>query len=363
MYGGEIITLGLMKGLIAQGHEVHFASPPGPLVDRAAEIVPCHLIPSQDFGRNLAHVPRLCASAWRTRLQLNGLVQQLGIDVVHATSLKAMLYCQFVARPTPVVWHHHDTFPHSVANDFLMRWLAARSAVVLTPSKDSKRVAVEAGIDPDRVSVLYSGLDPSAWPQRQPRTGQEDLFRIAMIGEIVKHKGSDLIPELLAALLSRQSVGEPRVEMIVVGGATHDTDFIAALQSRCQTYIDSGSLRFLGVRRDISDLLQTVDVLWMPSRREALGTVILEAMFSGVPVIGAPVGGIPELIIDGETGYLASSPSAAAERIRHLMLSDAWGRLSRDAQRWATSQFAINTAIRRLEAVYEHCCGSSVRTA
>jgi glycosyltransferase involved in cell wall biosynthesis len=112
----------------------------------------------------------------------------------------------------------------------------------------------------------------------------------------------------------------------------------------------------------VPDPLASIDVLVQPSRADNLPLAILEAMAAGLPVIGTRVGGIPELVVDGETGLLvdperpeelaAALDSVAADPERRLEL----GRRGRERVR---EHFSADGIARRTVALYEELCGSS----
>src|SRR5690606_18024107 len=107
------------------------------------------------------------------------------------------------------------------------------------------------------------------------------------------------VPELCAAL--------PNARVAVVGAPEAETDraYAAALPNR-----DHPRVAFLGRREDMPDVMQSLDVLVIPSRHEGMGRVTAEAMAAAKPVAGARTGGIPEIVADGETGLLFDGDDA-----------------------------------------------------
>ena len=92
IYGGEIVTLEFMRELAARGVAVQFASPPGPYFDRAQELgVRCHPVGSRQFSRRVSELPGIALSLAQTHFALRTITARAGIDVLHATSLKAMV--------------------------------------------------------------------------------------------------------------------------------------------------------------------------------------------------------------------------------------------------------------------------------
>ena len=88
-----------------------------------------------------------------------------------------------------------------------------------------------------------------------------------------------------------------------------------------------GRFRLLGLRRDVPELLRALDLLVLPSGREGLPNIVLEAMASGVPVVATDVGGTGELVIEGKTGSLVRPGDAEALARAILALSASPGRL------------------------------------
>ena len=105
-----------------------------------------------------------------------------------------------------------------------------------------------------------------------------------------------------------------------------------------------GSVQFLGARGDIPQLLSTADISWMPSLYEGLGIAALEAMACGVPVVAHAVGGLAELITDGENGVLVQSGDAGALAESTLKLLDnpeLREKISANARRTVESNYSI----------------------
>jgi glycosyltransferase involved in cell wall biosynthesis len=115
------------------------------------------------------------------------------------------------------------------------------------------------------------------------------------------------------------------------------------------------SVRFLGLRNDISELLAACDVFILSSNWEGFGLVIAEAMVAGKPVVATAVGGVPELIEDGVTGILVppNNPEALASGILRLAKdTNLRLRMGKLAQRRALDRFDIGRTAREYEALY-----------
>jgi glycosyltransferase involved in cell wall biosynthesis len=111
----------------------------------------------------------------------------------------------------------------------------------------------------------------------------------------------------------------------------------------------------LGERGDLIATLQQSDVFLLPSQTESFGLAALEAMACGVPVVASDVGGVSEVVVDGETGFLAAAGDVAAmaRHALHLLTDeDLRLRMARAARHLAETRFRLGPAVERYEAVY-----------
>jgi N-acetyl-alpha-D-glucosaminyl L-malate synthase BshA len=119
----------------------------------------------------------------------------------------------------------------------------------------------------------------------------------------------------------------------------------------------SDYVTFTGVVDGVAQLLQAANLLLLPSQTESFGLVALEAMASGVPVIASDVGGLPEVVEHGVTGFLApvgDVDKMAEYAIRILADCELCRKLSRQARERAIGQFDYHDIIPQYESVYEH---------
>jgi N-acetyl-alpha-D-glucosaminyl L-malate synthase BshA len=120
-------------------------------------------------------------------------------------------------------------------------------------------------------------------------------------------------------------------------------------------------VRFLGKIDAVAPLLAAADLFLLPTQSESFGLSALEALASGVPVIGTNAGGLPEVVRDGETGVLCAvgdvdGMSAAATTI--LREPARWATMSRVAARDARERFSMDDVVKQYEAFYERALGS-----
>ncbi|TMF71670.1 MAG: glycogen synthase [Chloroflexi bacterium] len=192
-------------------------------------------------------------------------------------------------------------------------------------------------VDPDRLHVIHNGIDPDIYkPQPSPETlarfGIDADRPFALFnGRITRQKG---LPLLLAAALRL----DPRHQLVIVASSPDTPEIAGEVAGLAQRVRDErGNLvwidRFIP-REDLIHLHTHADVFVCPSIYEPFGLVILEAMACETAVVASRVGGIPEIVVQGETGYLVDYNSDDTEtfttelagRINELLTDNALAR-------------------------------------
>ncbi|WP_425846075.1 glycogen synthase [Agrococcus sp. TSP3-2-1] len=162
-------------------------------------------------------------------------------------------------------------------------------------------------LDPERVVTIHNGIDLEAWAplpdaDRARELGMDpDLPAVVFVGRITRQKG---LPHLLRAA---RALPED-VQLVLVAGAPDTPEILAEVKGLVEELRSArGGVVWIDdvlPRDDVRVLLSHATTFVCPSVYEPLGIVNLEAMACGAPVVGSATGGIPEVIVDGETGYL-----------------------------------------------------------
>jgi len=142
------------------------------------------------------------------------------------------------------------------------------------------------------------------------------------------------------------------IHAMVVGGGRRKTE----MEQEIANLGLSESVHFLGMRRDIPDLLAAMDIFVMPSYSEGLCRALLEAMAAGLPVIASKVGGMLELVRHEENGLLipARDPSALAQALIRMLANPEWARsMGKKAQDYVRRHFSMECMARQINQIYD----------
>jgi glycosyltransferase involved in cell wall biosynthesis len=323
-----------------------------------------------DFEAAGAGVVRLGALA--SPLRLAALMR--ASDVVHTHLLKADAVGAIVAtlcgaRARLVASKHNDE--RALLSPLVSRVHGIlgnlpRKTIVLSDHV-GRFVARHGRVQPGRIVRVYYGLDTTAFARAKARRAEhrarlrEELG--AAEGDHVAICIARFAPQkahaVLLAAFARAREHEPRLRLWLAGD-----DPFGDGRRRAEALareLDLGeSVRFLGIRRDIPELLCAVDSFTMASLWEGLGLVFLEAMTMGLPIVSTSVSAIPEVVLEGRTGLLVppNDPEALAAALVRVA-SDA--ELARSAAAtgpaWVEERFSIDRMVDETLAVYEQGLG------
>jgi glycosyltransferase involved in cell wall biosynthesis len=224
------------------------------------------------------------------------------------------------------------------------RWSLARVDAIVAIS-DYVRDFV-ARIAPDvvpRLRVVRNGVDADYFAPRPPTVAEDEPFTFVVVCRLEPWKGVDLVVDAM------RDVPEARLHVVGDGSAR------AGLEARVAGAGLADRVRFAGYARDPRDAIAAADVAINSSSEEPLGLSVLEAQATGRPVIGFAGGGLPEIIRDGETGWLVKERTAAAlaGAMREAAASRAKARaMGEAARRWVDAEHRIERMCEGYGRVY-----------
>jgi glycosyltransferase involved in cell wall biosynthesis len=215
---------------------------------------------------------------------------------------------------TAVLGSDVNEFPDLFGLRPQIRYGFQRAQRVLAVSRAIADRVVELGAPRERVLVQHNGVDGARFRIRDRAEARKsvgiehDRPVIGYVGNIRPVKGSDVLIEAMDHLVKQ--LGNTEAELWIVGSG----EIEAQVRARTTALGLDSRVRFLGRQphEAIPRWMSAVDVFCLPSRNEGCPNVILEALASGKPVVASRVGGIPELLTDGENGYLVPAEDPAA---------------------------------------------------
>ncbi len=346
--GAETMILQLALELRRRGHSVELMGPPRGTGWLAAQLEPLGL-PLHTFSLKRPLDP----GCYRG---LKEFIRRHDLRVVHSHDFTMAVYGAAAARS--LGRRHIITFHGGL--DMLARW-RRRTAIRWAMRSSAATVAVSAatqrifsqrlGVPAARFAVIPNGISVTAG--KPASTRQEFAIRpeelvILAVGNVMAVKGHPVLVEALARLVG----GEIPWRLIVAGDVR---DAGPPIRSILADNPLSGRVHLPGLRSDVPALLAAADLFVMPSLSEGLPLALLEAMFAGRAIVASAVGGIPEVIRDGQDGLLvpANDPAALAAALRRLLVDPALRRrLGESARTRAAEHYAIGAMTDAYERLY-----------
>ncbi len=298
---------------------------------------------------------------WRSLSEIRALLQQEKPDILHLNSSKAGFLGAMAGRlekvPKIIFTAHGWSFNEK--RPFYQRMLF-RVIQGMTVLLAHTTIAVSEKIKRDTplhkgVRLIRHGVSEITFADRQEaqtklKTLSPDFDRerltIGTIGELHTNKGHDILIEALSHLPKEGSW-----QAVIIG----EGEKRILLESLIKKYNLQNRVFLPGHVDRAAQILKAFDVFVFPSRTEALGYALLEAGLAELPVVGSNIGGIPEVIEDGETGILVPKENAQAladaleKLINNSELREKYGRENRVRVK---NQFSLARMIRETEAIY-----------
>jgi glycosyltransferase involved in cell wall biosynthesis len=282
--GAQRCLLDLMPAVLTKGWNAVAAIPEGPLQQRLGIPIETLQLGNYTSGRkSLSDALRFATSMPRVAKQVADLTRRHRIDLLYVNGPRLLPAVAFTN--IPALFHAQSYLPPGPSRRIAQAAIAARSIPVIAVSDFvASYIGRPATIIPNGVADTRMNRQPSPVP------------RIGIIGRIAPEKGH------LDFIQAAQELPRDWQFQICGSGIIANPSYEVRVKAAAQGL----NVHFLGWREDIAAVLANLDVLVVPSNaNEASGRVILEAFAAEVPVVAYRSGGIPELIEDGRTGYLA----------------------------------------------------------
>ena len=362
VFGGAVAhVISLMRADIKDGHLVGLAAAPEPHLMSEARNMGAKVFPNPYFVHGV-----------QLHNDLRGLwpvfqaVRKFNPDIVSAHSTKAgyaaRLVCATLRKPVLFTAHGwafaegRGMWKRQLLA--LAERLAAKTTVkIICVSQYDRELALKFNVaSPDKLVLIRNGVDPApvlgaTGTQARKEFGLGDVPVLTMVGRLVPQKDP-------LALLEACTLLKTEFRLLIVGDGE--------LRGRAEEFVNQNNLgnkvTFTGERHDVPGILAASDILVLASRWEGLPLIIIEAGIAGLPVVASGVGGVPELIEDGVTGFIVppKNPRILAKVLQKL-LDDVHlrRRVGLAAREKALREFTFDTMLTKTRQVFEDIPGIS----
>ena len=345
LYGGPQQVIYLVSALLEQGHDCTLICPPESGIDsaaRSAAIPVRNLFCAGDLDLPFAY-------------RLTQYLQAAEPDLLHCHSRRGAdmlggLAASFAAVPAVVSRRVDNTEMRLLA---ALRYRPFQKIIAIS---EAIAAVLEAhDVDPARMQVIRSAVDTERFAQPPDRAAfaaefglAEDAFVLAAAGQLIPRKGHRYLLEAVADIKHTY----PHLRLIIFGEGYLNNQ----LRAQAASLGLGDVVQFAGFRDDLDDYMGCFDLFVHPALTEGLGVATLKAAAAGVPVVGFDAGGLPEAVLDGETGLLVPAADASALRqaivtlIAHENVRRSMGAAGRERMQ---SEFSIDTMVRQHISLYE----------
>lgn len=352
LYGGGAQVLHLVGGLVARGHDAVLVAPEGGAIAAEARSrgLPVETLPFSGEG-DVGFAFRFRRLLRRRAPDLAHLHSRRGADTLGWLGARLAgvptVLSRRVDNPEPPWW---------------ARIKYRRYGRVVAISEGIRKVLLSEGVPAGQVVTVRSAVDPAAHAvECRDRAGFLERLRlpagalvVGMAAQFIPRKGHAVLLEALPGVI--RAVPETRV--LLFGRGPEEE----AVQRTVAAAGLGEHVHMLGFRDDLAELLPCLDLLVHPALMEGLGVTLLEAGAAGVPVVASRAGGIPETMVEGETGLLVPPGDAGAltrALVELLQDPERRQRMGEAARRFIERERSVDAMVEGNLAVYRQVLGRS----
>jgi len=344
--GAQVHILDLLRGFQNTLEPVVAAGEEGYFTEAVSKLgIPYHIVP------HLVHALDPINDC-RALLEIARLIRSVQAEVVHAHTSKAGVVGRFAARVAgvPSIFTAHTwcfaegtSWKWRVAGIPAERLAGRLCSAIINVSEANRDLAVRHRVsDQNRMLTIWNGIPDTSHRARPDASG---VPRIVMVARCAEQKDHSLMLRAIAGV-------ERPARHSFVG----DGPLLRSLKAEADQVGVADRVEFLGNRSDIPEILAQSHVFVLATKWEGFPLSILEAMRAGLPVIASNVGGVPEAVMEGKTGYVVDRGDADTFRDRLLALiadSALRRRMGNAGRRRYETNFTLDHMLRKTMAVYQ----------
>jgi glycosyltransferase involved in cell wall biosynthesis len=313
---------------------------------------------------------RLELGEWRRLVRF---MRERGIDVLHTHKIGSNFWGALLAPrarvPVFIAHEHTWSFEGEPLRRLLDRRLIARraDAFVAVSRRDLRKMIEVEHIPEGKLRLIQNGIpDPPPPSGRDVRSELgigESVPLIGVVASLRPQKALEVFLESVAELCG----AHPDLRALIIGGEDATQPEVKPRLLEVVRELDlEGTVVFTGARDDVADMYAAMDVGVLSSDYEGSPLTLMECMEAARPVVATAVGGVPDIVVDGETGFLVPprDPHALAVAIERLLADPELRRRFGEAgKRRRRSEFSIANTVREVQALYEEQYARSHPTA
>ncbi|MCX5702682.1 MAG: glycosyltransferase family 4 protein [Candidatus Omnitrophica bacterium] len=342
--------LSLAKGLKAKGHNVYIATSAGQLLSKfiyeGIIYMPIPIKTKSEIS------PKVLISFFR----LIQSVKEKGIDVIHSNTRVTQVLGCLLSRYShkPYVSTCHGFFKRRFSRRVFPCW---GDKVIAISQQVKEHLINDFKVREDRVRLIANGVDINEFRQTTVKRLKAKLNLglgngpvIGIVARLSDVKGHIYLIEAMETIVKKV----PDAQLLIVGEGKIEKDLI----NLCNRLKLGKNIFFIPSVMDTSKVLSAMDLFVLPSLEEGLGLSLMEAMASGLAVIGSDVGGIKSLILHGYTGLLvkpADSRELACAISELLLDQDRANIMGNNARMFIARDFSQEKMVLETERLYLEC--------
>ena len=250
----------------------------------------------------------------RCMFRLARLLRQYEVDLIHAHQYTPFFYAACARawrRGPPILFTEHGRwypdYPRRRRIVFNRLMLRSRDRVSAVGQAVREALVQNEGLPRHRIQVIYNGVDVERFTPRPERRApvRQSLGLCETDFVIVQVARLDYLKDHVTAIrtMGRLVRQVPTAKLLLVG----DGPKREVIETEIQAQHVEAAVRLLGTREDVPELLWAADVCLLSSLSEGIPVTLIEAMAAQLPVVATRVGGVPEVVQDGQTGLLVSA--------------------------------------------------------
>lgn len=303
----------------------------------------------------LASARGISTTSWKTHgkvdpltiIKLRRLIRSHKIDIIHTHLSTASLLGAYAAGMSGIPSVAHV---HGLNSTTFFR----HSTLVVAVSEAVKEHLQTQGLDEHRIRVVHNGLDldkfqPMSTTEAKRQMGYDtDRPLLGIFGRLSKEKGQSIALHAMCSILR-----EYQNARLVLAGKGSELPNLKEVADSLQI---TDAVHFAGFTSDIRTLMSACDIVIVPSLKEGFGMAVLEAMALHKPVVASSVGGLKEIVVDGDTGFIVSAndPDSLASSVKNLIgNTDMAQQMGRRGRERVENHFELRNQTRKLMAVIE----------